>query len=56
MASKKKQNFEKKRKKKHVSSTSTENISEFTLQNVVGLGGDEVGLRNCLFLIIHLKK
>ncbi|CAB4014771.1 Hypothetical predicted protein, partial [Paramuricea clavata] len=41
MASKKKQNFEKKRKKKHVSSTSTENINEFTLQNVVGLGGDE---------------
>ena len=44
MASKKKQNFEKKRKKKQVSSTSTENSNEFTLQNVVELGGDEVGL------------
>jgi hypothetical protein len=54
MASKKKQNFEKKRKKKHVSSTSTENINEFTLQNVVGLGGDEVGLRNCPFLINYM--
>ncbi len=44
MASKKKQNFEKKHKKKQVSSTSTENSNEFTLQNVVELGGDEVGL------------
>ena len=43
MASRKKQNFEKKRKKKQVSSTSTENSNEFTLQNVVELGGDEVG-------------
>ena len=44
MASKKKQNLDKKRKKKQVSSTPTEITDEFTLQNVVKLGGDEVGM------------
>ena len=43
MASKKKTNFGKKRKKRHVTSHSGQNDHEFTLQNVEELGGDEVG-------------
>ena len=43
MASKKKTNFGKKRKKKHIISRSGQNDDKFTLKNVQELGGDEVG-------------
>lgn len=43
MASKKKTNLGKKRKKKHIISHSGQKDHEFTLQNVEELGGDEVG-------------
>ena len=43
MASKKKTNFGKKRKKKHAVADPGEIGDGFTLQNVVELGGDEVG-------------
>jgi hypothetical protein len=56
MASKKKQNLVKKHKKKQVSPTSIENNNELILQDVVELGGDEVGMSySTVFTMIHVK-
>ena len=46
----------KKHKKKQVSPTSTENNNELTVQDVVELGGDEVGTSySTVFAMIHVE-